>query len=207
MAQIKAILDQLTLVAQEAHDDVRGYIMGIRAGEERSSQTFFAALEQYLDGLRERYGLQVHVSWPDDVLESPLTSDVETQLLRIIQEALTNLRRHAGVDTAQLLFTLHADELQVVIADEGQGFAPPAEEEDGEIGHFGLSIMRERAESVGGNLEMRSSPGEGTRVIVRVPLSLVPVGDEELGRGVRILLVDDHPLYLEGLKPASCAPT
>jgi DNA-binding NarL/FixJ family response regulator len=60
--------------------------------------------------------------------------------------------------------------------------------------------MRERAEAVDGHLEVRSAPGRGTRVIVRLPRALAPAPDEKLVRGIRMLLVDDHPLYLEGLR-------
>jgi DNA-binding NarL/FixJ family response regulator len=60
--------------------------------------------------------------------------------------------------------------------------------------------MRERAEIIGGSLELRSAPGEGTRVILGVPRALVPLSGELPDRTVRVLLVDDHPLYLEGLR-------
>ncbi len=59
--------------------------------------------------------------------------------------------------------------------------------------------MRERAESVGGDVDIRSTLGQGTRVIVRMPLSLMSFANGELESGIRVLLVDDHPLYLEGL--------
>jgi len=198
-------------VDQQAYGDVRQYILGIRTTAAQPPPDFFAALEGYLDMLHERHGLETQVSWPEDVLESPLAPEVETQLLRIIQEALTNVRKHAGVDTARLLFTLHADEVQVIIEDDGCGF--DANQRISELAdeqvtqhatrntqHFGLSVMRERAESVGGGLEVRSAPGRGTRVFVRLPLSLVPSPQEGLERGIRVLLVDDHPLYLEGLR-------
>ncbi len=210
-AQVKAVLSQLAQVARQAYGDVRQYILGVRTTAAQPPPDFFAALEGYLDMLHERYGLETQVSWPEDVLESPLAPEVETQLLRIIQEALTNVRKHASVDTARLLFTLHTDEVQVIIEDDGCGF--DANQRISELAdeqvtqhatrntqHFGLSIMRERAESVGGGLEVRSASGRGTRVIVRLPLSLVPSPQEGLERGIRVLLVDDHPLYLEGLR-------
>ena len=144
------------------------------------------------------------MSWPEGPPGSPLAPEIETQLLRIVQEALSNVARHAGVDRARILVTFHSDEVQVIIEDDGCGFdatgqiSKPAGERTTD--HFGLAIMRERAESVGGRLEVRSAPGEGARVIVRLPLSLAPPAGEEQARGVRVLLVDDHPLYLEGLR-------
>ena len=196
-AQVEAILSRMSQVTQQAHSDVRQYILGVRATAAQPTPDFFATLTGYLDTMRERYGLETRTSWPQDVPKSPLATETETQLLRIIQEALTNVRKHAGINTARLLFTFHADEAQVVIEDDGIGF-------EGQTlstpNHFGLAIMRERAESVGGGVEVRSTPGQGTRVIVQLPLSLAPSADKDLQRGVRVLLVDDHPLYLEGLR-------
>jgi DNA-binding NarL/FixJ family response regulator/signal transduction histidine kinase/ligand-binding sensor domain-containing protein len=196
--QVRAILHQLVQAANEAHDDVRQYILGVRTRTMPAPQNLFAALEEYLHTLRERYGLEVRVSWPENLMESPLAPEVETQLLRIIQEALTNVRKHAGTGTARLLFIVHPDAVQVVVEDDGAGFDPDALPKDS--AHFGLQIMRERAESVSGGLEVRSAPGEGTQIIVRLPRSLAPADDERFGRGWRVLLVDDHPLYLEGLR-------
>jgi len=225
-AQAQAILTQLVQMSDEANDDVRQYILGIRASERipgvhtaatQPPPDFLTALDRYLDQLRQRYGLDTHVSWPDNMSASPLAPEVETQLLRIIQESLTNVRKHAGVENARLLFTLHTDEVQVVIEDDGRGFDPSPQGDDalhrtspslGETegglipvkeGHFGLEIMRERAEAVDGSLEVRSSSGEGTQVIVHLP-RVLETSQEEAVRGLRVLLVDDHPLYLEGLR-------
>ena len=198
--QAQAILDQLALVAQDAHDDVRRYILGIRTAPTQPTPNFFEELKRYLHQLRERYGLETRVSWPDELLSSPLAPGVETQLLRIIQESLTNVRKHAGVSTARLLFTLFKDEVQVLIEDQGCGYSLPSVSLfQREGGHFGLTIMRERAEAVGGSLQVRSRPGDGTQVIVRLPRALESSVDKALG-GVRVLLVDDHVLYLEGLR-------
>lgn len=209
--EVQAILNQLIQKTQDAQTDVRQYILGIRKSsrasrlrtkESQHAPDFFAVLENYLDALHERYGLETQVSLPDNLLDSSFALEVETQLLRIIQEALTNVSKHAGVDKARLLFTQHEEGVQVIIADEGCGFEearlnrePTREEES----HFGLKIMRERAETVGGRLEVRSSPGEGTSIIVRLPRALSPTKIPN-GDGVRVLLVDDHPLYLEGLR-------
>ncbi len=233
--QAHAILDQLAQVAQEAHADVRQYILGIRTRQPgirtrqpgirtrqpgirtrmpgiRTRHTtsaqpptnFFEALQQYLCQLHERYGLETHVSWPNELPGSPLASETETQVLRIIQEALTNVHKHAGVSKARLIFTLHSGEVQVIIEDDGRGFdtnhaSSLTPHESRTTPHFGLDIMRERAEAIGGSLQIRSGPGEGTRVIARLPRVLETVSNEAI-RGLRVLLVDDHPLYLDGLR-------
>jgi DNA-binding NarL/FixJ family response regulator len=128
-----------------------------------------------------------------------MARNVETELLRIIQEALTNVRKHAGVDAARLIFILHAEEIQVVISDEGQGFTPSRIEHPDDTLHFGLTIMRERAEKMGGQLEVYTELGGGTQIIVRLPRTLAPRDGETL-QGLRVLLVDDHDLYLKGLR-------
>jgi DNA-binding NarL/FixJ family response regulator/signal transduction histidine kinase len=219
VAQAQVILAQLAQAAQEAQSDVRQYILGIRTermvgiraeratGDQRpaglAGGSFVAALSQYLRVLRLRYGLETRISLPDDPLDGALSPQVETQLLRIIREALTNAAKHAGVDRAWVVLTLHADEVQVVVEDDGRGFdldPATAASESPTTEHFGLDIMRERAGAVGGSAEVHSAPGKGTRILVRLPRALAPSAEDVLGRGVRVLLVDDHPLYLEGLR-------
>jgi PAS domain S-box-containing protein len=199
--KVKAALNQLIQVANEAHGNVRQYILGVRtATPPLPPQSFFEELTRYLAQLRQQYNLDVPVSWPDDALsDSPLSPEVETQLLRIIQEALTNVRKYAGVNAAHILFTLHPDEVQVIISDEGKGFDLEGKEQETAVPGFGLEIMRERAESVGGNLEVRSEVGRGTQVIARLPAILDKL-PEKAAHSLRVLLVDDHPLYLEGLR-------
>jgi len=207
---VQSILNQLGQIAQDAHADVRRYILGIRAStrtagshkkEAYPASSFFTILESYLGTLRVRYGLETQLSLPDDLVDDPFALQVGTQLLRIIQEALTNVSKHAGVNKARILFTQHEDEVQVIISDEGCGFeTAPHTSETGEMGrsHLGLRIMRERAESVNGRLEIRSTPDTGTNIIIHMPRALSQK-EIEYGAGVRVLLVDDHPLYLEGL--------
>lgn len=210
-SQARAVLNQLISAAQQAHEDVRHYILGIRSQtrpEEMSEPPNFAeALQLYLVQVQERHGLSVHLSLPAKVPAILLGPEVETHLLRIIQEALTNVRKHAGVNCAHLIFTLHPEERQVVISDDGSGFIPddltgastqPPRVEA--MPHFGLAIMRERTASIGGEVEIRAVPGAGTQVIVRLPRQLT-IDETMAVRGLRVLLVDDHPLYLGALPP------
>ena len=94
----------------------------------------------------------------------------EVQLLRIIQEALTNVRKHAAARHAWVRLSQGDGNLQAVIADDGVGFALDAR---GPAGHprFGLSTMRERAEAVGGTFTIDSTPGGGTAVTVSIPVA------------------------------------
>ncbi len=205
--QAEAALAQLVQVAQSAQHDVREYILGIRQSG-AAADNFSAALRKYLHALQQRYDLTVQLSLPDDLPVHFLAVEVEVQLLRVLQEALTNVARHAGVDSARLTLTLDDEWAMVVIADAGVGFAldsPDAPSPYEPEAHFGLKIMRERIASVGGSLEVTTAPGEGTRVAVRMPRVLTPSHadavelDRDSARALRVLLVDDHPLFLEGL--------
>jgi len=93
---------------------------------------------------------------------------VETVAYRIVQEALTNVARYAGVTTAHVSVWAASDALQVLVTDSGAGFGPAEAAARGRTS--GLSGMRERALSVGGELVIESALGQGTRVSARLPL-------------------------------------
>jgi signal transduction histidine kinase len=90
------------------------------------------------------------------------------QLLQITREALSNSARHSGASRATIRLTGQDDGLVLLIEDNGRGF-DPAGVRGGE--HQGLVNMRDRALSLGGQLEADSAPGRGTRIIVRIPRS------------------------------------
>jgi signal transduction histidine kinase len=97
---------------------------------------------------------------------------VKITLYRVLQEALSNAYRHAGVDRHEVWLRWREGFVELEVIDEGRGFEPPPL--DGPAGtereeHIGLRGMRERVHLVGGQLQVISRPGEGTRVIVRVP--------------------------------------
>jgi signal transduction histidine kinase len=97
---------QLEQVAQDAHADVRAYILGVRADATAPAAGLLAALRRYLETLERTYGLRVTLDLPPSLETSPGTSlftpEVEAQLLHIVQESLTNVRKHAGVDAARV---------------------------------------------------------------------------------------------------------
>ncbi|MGB5058723.1 MAG: response regulator [Candidatus Promineifilaceae bacterium] len=188
------MLTQLTQVAQEAHADVRQYILGMRPST--PEQNFIQMLHTYTDMLRLNYGLHVQINapaWPTDAL----TSESEFQLWRIIQEALNNVRKHAEINEAQIICSLQTDRVQVIVADFGRGFVLPASPDGG---HFGLAIMRERAEELGGRIEWQTAPDEGTQVVVTIPRQAVPASNNgNMDSPLRVVIVDDHPMFREGL--------
>ena len=198
-AQARKLLQQLVDVAQETQNRVREYILGMRSDDAVRSADFFTALHEYLNAFETRYGIATDVIRPPDMLSVPLVSNAEIQLLRIIQEALMNVYKHANVDAARIIFSLADKHVKVVIADEGSGFDAAMETTN----HFGLNIMQERAEMVNGRLEIHAQPNRGTQISVWLPRKLNPVPDQTRDRdvkGTRVLLVDDHPLFLDGLR-------
>jgi two-component system sensor histidine kinase UhpB len=100
--------------------------------------------------------------------ERRLAPQSELALFRIVQEARSNIRRHAHARHADFTFAYEHDGLHVTISDDGAGFAPP-DEVDAPDGHWGLRGMRERAELTGGALEVASEPGHGTRLHLSIP--------------------------------------
>lgn len=102
------------------------------------------------------------------VLEDlPLPDEVATTLFRIVQECLTNATRHAQAARLRVDLAVQPGSLDLRVADDGRGFDTEADH----AGHFGLLGMRERAQRVGARLELRSQPGRGTDIRVRLPLS------------------------------------
>ncbi len=147
-----------------AQADVRESILSLRttlAGD----IGVIAALEKYVDEFSVQTGIDVKLI--NGLQEQPTLSPVaETQMVRIVQEALTNIRKHAHARSAEVRLHIEDDELHVRIDDDGIGIQEPAIKRN----HFGLQTMRERAESVGGDLAVTSIPNEGTQVELYLPL-------------------------------------
>ena len=123
-----------------------------------------------LDQLVERFEArtQIAVDFRCEVLaDARFLADVETAAYRVIQEALTNVARHADVDRVQVLCHQEPDRLVFHVIDEGVGFDP-----EGTAGSesMGLAGMRERSELAGGQFEVTSAPGDGTRVTASLPV-------------------------------------
>src|SRR5262249_25808640 len=126
------------------------------------------ALQDYMDQYEERHRIRASLHADDAANQLPPLAAL--QLFRFVQEALTNVRKHAAAQ--EVTVTLLADgpgRLQVVIADDGRGFIPSAQR-NGKVRPLGLKSMRERIEALGGAFHVRSQPGSGTRVIATIPM-------------------------------------
>ncbi len=196
--QAEAILAEVDAVALEAHDRVRHYILGIRTGKTQSSTPdFWTALDGYLALAGERYGLCVDLTASPSLRERMrLATSVETQLLRIIQEGITNVYKHAQATAVHLFLTIEDEWLTLLLKDNGRGFE---RESTRSSDHFGLKIMQERAESVNGRFQLITAPDQGVQLRVRLPCSTTSPSTVPDIHSWRVLLVDDHALFREGL--------
>jgi PAS domain S-box-containing protein len=159
-------LARLVEVAQDAHADMRQYIANLKTTVAPDHE-FLPALGQYLQRFSRLYEMDVTLRIPLDWTEGTLDPFAEVQLWRIIQEALTNVRKHANANNIQVTFTVEDDQVQLVVHDDGCGF--DAAQLDMTGNKLGLSIMRERAEELRGTFVLNSEPDRGTHIIVRVP--------------------------------------
>jgi signal transduction histidine kinase len=166
--QAQASLFELKEVVKETYTDVREAIFGLRTTVS-SGLGFLPTLREYLAEYRAHYGVDVRLVI-DNESPAKFPADVGIQLLRIIQESLTNVRKHAGASKVWVRFEQDGNQVRISVEDDGQGFDPAQIAGKGRQ-YFGLQIMRERAESVGGDLELDSRSGQGTRVVIRMPLT------------------------------------
>jgi signal transduction histidine kinase len=158
-------LDQLADAAREVYTDAREGINALRT-ELGPGLSFRQAIEQYIDRWQSQSGMTGRLRVEGE-LQLPAT--VELQLLRIIQESLSNARKHSGAKVVDVALLQRDSRIHAEIVDDGTGFDPQGPKRS-EFPRFGLAIMRERAESIDGQLEVTSEPGTGTRVRIEIPL-------------------------------------
>lgn len=162
--RLPAELKELRQVIAEAYLDLRETIDGLRLTVDRPGG-FDGALRIHVEDFSRRSGLPVDCSCVDAPPDLP--PEVALHLLRITQEALANVRRHAHASRVWVSLARENGALELTVADDGQGFdaASPLAR-----GHVGLASMRERVRSLDGQLTFATSPGQGTRMTARVPL-------------------------------------
>jgi signal transduction histidine kinase len=157
-------LDQLAAAARDVYGDVRESILGLRSSSD-PAKSLAETLLEYVESWRDRSGVTIEAAIDDDLAVPQAT---ELQLVRVVQEALGNVRKHAQARHARVEVGRRGKEVSVLVEDDGVGFEPGAPRR-GEFPRFGLATMRERAESVGGTMAVESQPGRGTRILVRFP--------------------------------------
>ena len=166
--------------------ELRGIVYDLRLEEERDKP-----LPELLESLVEmnrrmtpdrNIRLDVQDGFASDYL-----GQRGTQLLRILQEALTNVHKHADARNVLVRLGGNGDEIWVEVTDDGRGFDPET------IPGVGLRSMRERARALGGNLEIESEPAKGTKV--RFQVALKRDKEPRLEKAIRVLLLEDHSSF------------
>ncbi len=188
-------------LSRDANADIRNFILGLRTPQTSASPDLFSTLVDFLREYGEQSDIQASLSIPSDYSFPALAPAAEEQVLRIIQESLANTRKHAQAHKVEILFSADERSLQVAIMDDGVGFDIHQQQSD-ELPHFGMNMMRDRVKILGGRLDVRSAPGQGTKILVFIPREIVdaaPVATKNL-LDLRLLLVDDSPIFLEGLR-------
>jgi signal transduction histidine kinase len=161
-------LDLARRMARHSLTEAHRSVMDLRA-EALDGNNLAAALNKGARSWAAGSGVGVDVNVAGES-ETALPQEVEQNVLRIAQEAVTNVLKHAAASRISLRLLLEPKHLKLEIEDNGQGF----EQEDvfiGANGHFGLIGMRERAARIGGELRLDSQRGKGTRLEVVVPLA------------------------------------
>jgi len=168
-AAVRSDLEGLIDVVRDAQAEVRSYIRGMM-GEAAPEWEFVSRLQGLLRDAESRYGICTTLTVPRGLSGGVIGHAGELQLFRIIQEAATNAGKHADARNLWVSLKLSRAYVEAVVRDDGKGFNGADEAALLCSGGCGISIMRERADRLGGYLMLRSALGEGTEVRVCIPL-------------------------------------
>lgn len=164
----RASLEELKTVAIDTYADVREAIFNLRTKVHGGSE-FLPMLREYLVEYETQHSIKTRIQIDSD-RAGEFPAVVGTQVIRVIQEALSNVRKHAQATQVTIRFVATNGQIRLTIRDNGRGFEVERIRQQNRFS-FGLDIMRERIESVGGRLEISSAPGRGTTVTLYVPQS------------------------------------
>jgi signal transduction histidine kinase len=160
-AEAKALIAELGDAVDRALSGARSVLATMRTGSD--SPTIAESLERAVDDFSDRFGIRTEFT--SQGAAPALPSRTAAELLRIVQEALTNVRKHADATVVRVTATWGGSAFEVSVVDNGRGFDPGFA--DG--ASYGIRGMRERAGLIGAEVEIVSRPRDGTRVIVRLP--------------------------------------
>jgi len=159
----------LNTAIDDAHKSLRELLSNFRSKMDERGLVY--AVNDLLYTFKQETGINTFVHCNDSKEHSGLSPAQEFQVYRIIQESLVNVKKHSDACNVRVLINrLPKDGCNVLIEDDGQGIEETTTESvPGE--HIGLSVMKERADAIHGELQIESEPGEGTRVLLHVPAS------------------------------------
>jgi two-component system sensor histidine kinase DegS len=167
LATVKEKLQELRSQTVEALETLRATAQGLRP-RIIDDLGLIAALEWIAEGLEKDQNIQTKVEARG--MERALSPETQIVLFRIAQEALNNVRKHARASAVTIRLEGEKDYITMTVTDNGQGFEVPGRAEDMvSAGRLGLMGMYERARLLDGNLQIKSAPGQGTELTIRLP--------------------------------------
>ncbi len=158
-------LDNIKQMSKESLDDIRRIMFDLKPALIHEEK-FYNTLLDYFSDYQSKYDFKIDFRLFGEKKKYDVS--LESALFRLVQEAITNVRKHAGVNQALVKIEDNGKTLTVVIKDEGKGFDPQKADEYRES--FGIIGMKERVQLLRGELQIISQPGAGTQVIITVPL-------------------------------------
>ncbi len=164
---LRAGLEELKALLDSALEDMYGIIEHLRS-KALDNTGLVPKLQAYLEDFRARVPAELVFTADCDGI--PLSDSMQIAVFRIVQEALSNIRRHAHATSIRIAVATDGEVLRCTISDDGDGFRtedPPA---DGVRQRYGLTGMRERARLLDGACKVQSVPGRGTTVTLSIPL-------------------------------------
>jgi signal transduction histidine kinase len=166
---VRAQIDQLCQITAQTLDSLGRLVQGLHPTI-LDDLGLAAALTQYTTDYAQSYGITMEVIIRG--LDSgPLRPPVEMALYRIVQEALTNIAKHAAAKIVRIVLERQPWEVHLIIADDGCSFnVETARQASPTLNHLGLKGMSERAALLGGSMTIESKPGAGTIIAVHIPL-------------------------------------
>jgi len=159
-------IEEAARTAREGLQDVRRLVWDLRP-EALERGTLGEVLARLTAQLGEQTGVAAHTVVTGEA--GALAPQVEVTLLRVAQEALANVRRHARAQEVTVTLSYMGDEVALDVQDDGRGFAPVMRVGASPGGGLGLTTMRERVEALGGTLTVESAPGDGATVVAQLP--------------------------------------
>jgi signal transduction histidine kinase len=156
---------EMSRVIDAGYEEVREAITSLRLAAPKG-KAWIDWLQEYVADFGVRHDLSAELQISDGQTPLILPPHQEVHLTRIIQEALNNVRRHAGARQVHMALIPNGRKLTLRIEDDGRGF--DVKRAQRRRGSYGLSSMQERAELLGGSLQVQSAPGQGTRITVEI---------------------------------------
>ena len=161
---IQVAISQIEALSSDAYASLREELLGLRDTFD-SDRDLLSVIREYLSRFKRQWGIEVELITEDLKISQIISPAAEVQLLRVIQESMTNVRRHAQATKVTINILVDEKHLNIKIEDNGQGF----QINEVEGNHLGLNIMRERIASVEGTIKLESEPGSGTKIQVEIP--------------------------------------